>query len=119
MLGRLLNWAVVLMACLGLAYASVARAAPGQATYEVLVLNSAVTQVVFGNVAARREVVIQNNGPNAIWCAVGQSALAVLTKSTKISAGATLILTTKSIVYCRAATADQVTGAATTVTEVP
>ena len=95
----------------------------GEFTSEVLVLNSAVTLVTTTR-SPRQGVEIQNNGPNAIYCAVvstsANSADAVLTKSRKVSAGEAwgLSLPAGRAVYCRAATADQVTGAATVVTEV-
>lgn len=94
-------------------------------TNEVLVLASAAVQVDTGSVAAaaggqRRGLEIQNLGPNAIYCSVGESAAAVTTKSRKLNTGDAwaLDLVAGRHVYCKAVTADQVTGAATIVTEV-
>lgn len=91
----------------------------GTFTNEVLVLNSAATRVDTG-LTGRRGIEIQNIGPNAIYCAVGASADAVLTKARRLNAGETwaLDIPVPNTVYCKAATADQVTGAATIVTEI-
>lgn len=89
-------------------------------TNEVLVLNSAAVRLDTG-LSSRRGIEIQNLGPNAIYCAVGAQADAVLTKSRKLDTGETWALAANESVqfWARAATADQVTGAATIVTEVP
>lgn len=94
----------------------------GTFTNEVLVLNATST-LMTTTLLSRRAIEIQNIGPNAIYCAVvaaaASSAEAVLTKSRRISAGDSwpLDLLPGRFIYCRAATADQVTGAATIVTE--
>jgi predicted secreted protein len=90
-------------------------------TNEVLVLTSAATRVDTDTMRSRKAIEIQNLGPNAIYCAIGASADAVLTKSRRLSAGETWSFTAffGKTVYCRAATADQITGAATIVTEIP
>jgi predicted secreted protein len=89
-------------------------------TNEVLVLASAATRVDTDTLRNRRALEIQNLGPNSIFCAIGASADAVVNKSRKIGAGEAwaLDLSAGFPVYCKAATADQVTGAATVVTEV-
>lgn len=110
---RLLPFLVVL------AFASVALA--GTFTNEVLVLNSAAVKVTTTNLTSRRAVEIQNQGPNAIFCAVGAQADAVLTKSRKLDASGgvwSIDLLPGRDVWCKAATADQATAAATVVTEV-
>lgn len=88
---------------------------------EVLVLASAATRVDPGTMRARKGLEIQNLGPNPIYCAPGVSADAVSTKARKISTGESwgISLFYGIAVYCIAASADQVTGAATIVTEVP
>lgn len=88
---------------------------------EVLILNSAGT--VIPRSGGRRALEIQNLGPNPIYCAFSAAANAVLTKSRKIDTGQSWSLNFGSEnpsihIYCRAATADQVTGAATIVTEI-
>lgn len=96
----------------------------GAATFtnEVLVLNASAVRMDTG-LTGRRGIELQNIGPNAIYCAVssiGGGADAVLTKSRRLSAGETwsMSLPVGPAVYCKAASADQVTGAATIVTEV-
>ena len=85
---------------------------------EVLVLASAATEITRSD--PRRAVELLNLGPNAIFCAF-TSATAVVNKSRKISPGGSwsLDLHFSQKIYCIAATADQVTGAATVVTEIP
>lgn len=85
---------------------------------EKLVLTSATT--VDLNTRFRKGLEIQNLGPNAIFCAVGDSSLAVVNKARKVDAsGGTwaIDLPPGIRVYCIAASANQVTGAATIVTE--
>lgn len=86
---------------------------------EVLVDNTTVTAVPASDLAGRRSIEIQNLGPNAIYCSLGGED-PVLTKSRKIdAAGGTWALDISDAVdvECLAATADQVTGAATIVCE--
>lgn len=93
-------------------------AAPASAA-EVLVLASAATRVDTDSNRSRQGVEVQNLGPNPIYCEVG-TGTAVVTKSRRIPAGEAWGVAARYgvTVYCRAATADQVTGAATIVTEV-
>ena len=106
----------------GLGFVLAIATAAHAATYtnEVLVLASAATRVDTG-LSLRKGIEVQNLGPNAIYCSVHESSAAVVTKARKVDAsgGAWAIdLGPQWKVYCRAATADQVTGAATVVTEV-
>jgi hypothetical protein len=96
-----------------------AFAAPPVYTQEVLVLHSGPTLIPRS--AGTRGLEIFNNGPNKIWCALsGDAGTAVSTKSRPISAGASWSVDALSFqaIYCLADTADQVTGAATIVSEV-
>lgn len=94
------------------------------ATTEVLVLNLTQTAMPTTPLAGRRAIEIQNLGPNAIYCAIGPASTpptAVLLKSRQIAASGgvwAIDLNDKIIVRCLVATANQVTGAATIVTEV-
>ena len=65
----------------------------------------------------RRAIELQNLGPNTIYCAL--SATPVLTKSRRIQTGESWALDLPDVipVRCIAATAAQVTGAATIVTQ--
>lgn len=88
-------------------------------TREVLVLASAATEVTATQ--WRKSILIQNNGPNAIWAALGDSSKCVLNKCIKIDAlGGVLAMDDAEgwSVWLIASTADQLTGAATDVTEV-
>lgn len=88
------------------------------ATTEVLVLASAAVEMP--RMPNRAGIEIQNNGPNAIWCAIGTSAAAVVNKCRQIAASGgtwSLAASNRTRIFCRAATADQVTGAATDVSE--
>jgi hypothetical protein len=98
--------------------------AAGTFTNEVLVLNSAATRVDTG-LSGRRGIEVLNLGPNAIFCGVvnaaaDATAVVVVNKARKLNAGESwgLSLAPERRVYCIAATADQVTTAATIVTEV-
>jgi hypothetical protein len=96
---------------------------PGvDSAHEVLVLNATDTELVF-TMTYRRGALIQNGGPNSIFCAIGPQSDAgsgaVLTKSLEVAAGATLWMPGMPRMFCRAATADQVTGGATRIQEVP
>jgi hypothetical protein len=86
---------------------------------EVLVLASAAVRVDAG-MPNRRWIEIQNLGPNTISCAFS-SAGAVVTKARAIATGGVWSPPAPSVmkVYCRSAVADQVTGAATIVSELP
>lgn len=96
---------------------AVSLAAYVPAVTEVLVLASAAT--ILPQTDNRRAIEIQNLGPNPIYCAFSSSA-AVVTKSRKIGTGESWSLNhpPNVAIYCKAATADQVTGAATIVTEI-
>lgn len=96
---------------------------PAQAQYsfqfpnpEVLVSNASATQLP--STSGRHSVEILNNGPNTIYCAFN-STYAVVNKARPIRSGDSWSLDAPSTVkiYCIAATAVQVTGAATIVTE--
>jgi hypothetical protein len=97
-------------------------AAPAQAqtptqTTEVLVLTTATA---LPNLSGRMGIEILNLGPNDIWCALGSSTLAVVNKSRKVAASGgswSLSAGDKIKIWCIASTANQVTGAATIVTE--
>lgn len=119
-------------ALLVLGFAGLALAWPVTASYpnlaaqssgdcdEVLVDNTTVTAVPASDLSGRRSIEIQNLGPNAIYCSLGGED-PVLTKSRKIDAsGGTWALDVSDAidVECLAATADQVTGAATIVCEI-
>jgi hypothetical protein len=85
------------------------------ATTEVLVLTTATAMPA---ASLRRFIEIQNLGPNDIFCA-GSSAGAVVNKARRISAnGGTWNYTAGDRVWCVAASANQVTGAATIVSEI-
>lgn len=67
----------------------------------------------------RRGLLVENRGPNAIWCAFGSSARAVVNKSHKVAAnGGVFPVNSPDKVWCIAETAAQLTGAATVVSEV-
>jgi hypothetical protein len=86
-------------------------------TTEVLVLNSAA--VTISAVPHTHGAIIQNRGPNSIFCA-SNGETPVLNKSLEIKTGGSLSLSGSAwTLQCRAATADQVTGAATIVFGVP
>lgn len=95
----------------------------GTFTNEVLVLNATST-LLTTTLVARRSVEVQNLGPNPIYCAVSagstDSAVAVVTKARKVAAGEAwaLDLPPGRSIYAKAGTTDQVTTAATIVTEV-
>lgn len=94
------------------------------ATTEVLVSSSATTTLPATPLVGRRSVAIQNLGPNALWCSIGSPTTPVVGKSWKIDSLASgqnvlfLDISDKILVRCIAATATQVTGAATIVVEV-
>lgn len=88
-------------------------------TTEVLVTTAAAVKMP--QLTGRRAIEIQNNGPNAITCFLGGSTSADGgTNGRKIAAsGGTWALDALAItdIYCQAASADQVAGAATIITE--
>jgi nitrogen fixation-related uncharacterized protein len=89
-------------------------------TTEVLVLNTAATAVPTSPLVGRRSVEVQNLGPNAIFCTLGGDT-PVVSKSRQLAAsGGTWAFDVSEaiVVKCIAGTADQVTGAATIVSEV-
>lgn len=116
--------ATVLIPSLVLATDVNGRANGTGVTSEVLVLNATQTAMPAAPLSDRRAIEIQNLGPNAIYCAVGPASApptAVLLKSRQIAASGGVWAVDAGpniIVRCLAATADQVTGAATIVTEV-
>ena len=88
-------------------------------TREILVSHTTATEVTA--TTGRKSILIQNNGPNTIWAALGDSTKCVATKCIKIdSNGGALALDDSEgwSVWLIASTADQLTGAATDVTEV-
>lgn len=93
--------------------------APPALAGEVLVLASAATRVDPSPVVGRQGIEIQNLGPNAIFCQLRTTTGLVANKGRRIVNGEAWGLTAPSSlrVYCIAATADQVTGAATIITE--
>lgn len=103
-----------LLALLAVCTASVSLAGD---TNEVLVLTTATAmpqQSLY-----RRGLWMENRGPNAIWCAMGSATKAVVNKSHRIAPnGGTLPFNAPDKWWCIAETANQVTGAATVVSEV-
>lgn len=90
------------------------------ATTEVLVLNATDTAMPTTPLAGRRGLEIQNLGPNAIYCSLTAAGSPVLTKSRMIPATSgswSAPFGPNIVVECRAASADQVTGAAAITTE--
>lgn len=109
--------ALLAVMVLSLPVTAAAVTPPPQA--EVLVLASAAVRVDAG-MPNRQWVEVQNLGPNAISCSFS-AAGAVVTKSRRLAQYEVWTPRASSVmkIYCRAATADQVTGAATIVTELP
>lgn len=102
-----------LLAILAVCAASVAVAG---VTTEVLVLTTATAMPQTS--LYRRGMLIENRGPNAIWCAMGSAASAVVNKSHRVAPnGGTLPFNAPDKWWCIAETANQVTGAATVVSE--
>lgn len=108
---------IAILAALGLPVLALAVTPPPQA--EVLVLASAAVRVDAG-MPNRRWIEVQNLGPNAISCSLSAAGAAVA-KSRRLATNEAWAPPASSVhkIYCRAATADQVTGAATIVTELP
>ena len=92
-------------------------------TTEVLVLTGSDggTLLPPSPLATRRTVEVQNLGPNPLSCVL--NGVPVLTKSRRINADPTAPWSadapTSNAIRCLSATADQVTGAATIITECP
>lgn len=88
------------------------------ATAEVLVLTSATQIPALGG---RKAVEVQNRGPNSIFCALASSGAAVVNRAREVKAGDAWALDAPDTlsIWCIAATAAQVTGAATIVTQLP
>ena len=115
---------LVLVGLLVAAAPAHAQSARGGRTSEWIVTNSAGGST-FATLSGRSAVELQNLGPNAIYCTVGPyngttaTPLATGALGRKIDAGATWSLQASGSVTlrCIAATAAQVTGAATQVTE--
>ena len=91
-------------------------------TRETLVLASAPTRITIGSTA--KAVELQNLGPNPIFCSFNSNAgsadggAVVATKARRIDSGGSWAFNFYGqYVWCIAATADQVTGAATVSTE--
>jgi hypothetical protein len=96
---------------------AVSLAAYASLTNEILVLT---TSTAITRSTRTTSVEIQNLGPNDIWCAVDGTPVA--TKSRKIAASGgtwSLDLNAGVAINCLASTANQVTGAATIVSETP
>jgi len=86
-------------------------------TTEVLVSSSLVTRLPATDLHLRSTVEVQNLGPNPIYVAFSE-ATCVATKARKLNTGDTWTVAVKGVtLYAIAGTADQVTGAATIVSE--
>ena len=109
-------------------YAAAVLAAPPVQTFpgglhhasqtEVLVLNSAATNVPATSTEGRLALEIFNNGPNTIYCK--PAGTPVVNKARPVSPGSSWYIEVgwTVTVKCIAGTADQVTTAATIVTEI-
>jgi len=87
-------------------------------TTEVLVSNTTPTPLPASSLYNRRTVEVQNLGPNPIYVAFS-SAAAVVTKARRLATNDSWTVSgTGFTLYAIAGTADQVTGAATIVSEV-
>ncbi len=84
---------------------------------EVLVLTTATR---LPQLCGRQAVEIQNLGPNPIYCSLSVASMARVGKARRISTGETWSVDAPATlpIWCVAATAAQVTGAATIVTEI-
>lgn len=92
----------------------------GGKTTEVLVDNTTVTLMPATALSGRKAVELQNLGPNPIYCTVGgETPLTTGALGRRVDAGATWALDVGPgvVVRCLAGSADQVTTAATQVTE--
>jgi hypothetical protein len=102
------------------ALADTAIVSPGGGKTSEWTVSNAAGGSTFTALSGRRAIELQNLGPNAIYCTVdGQAPLATGALGRKIDAGATWSLTAADTVTikCIAASAAQVTTAATQVTE--
>ncbi len=102
------------------ALAEVVVASPGAAQSSEWLVTNAAGGSTLTNFAARRSLVLQNLGPNAIYCTFdGQAPLTTGALGYKIDAGASFsaAIGPTVTVRCIAATAAQVTTAATQVLE--
>jgi len=106
---------IIFAVALALLLPALAQALPSN---QVLVLTTA-TRVDTAGFGARSGVVIQNNGPNAIYCRISVSTSLAVGYGYVITSGSTwsFPLPAQIPVYCLAATANQVAAAATDVTE--
>jgi hypothetical protein len=97
-------------------FALLSTVAMAGVTTEVLVLTTATALPQAS--LYRRGMLIENRGPNAIWCAFSAAA-AVVNKSHRIAPdGGTFPFNSTDKMWCVAESANQVTGAATVVSEV-
>jgi hypothetical protein len=85
---------------------------------EVLVLASASTAVPTTPQTERKAIEIYNNGPNAIYCKPGGTGVVNTTREIAPNSSWYIEIGPSVAIGCRAATADQVTTAATVVTEI-
>ena len=102
------------------ALADVVVASPGAAQSSEWLVTNAAGGSTLTNFASRRSLVLQNLGPNAIYCTFdGQAPLATGALGYKIDAGSSFSAAVGPTVTvnCIAATAAQVTTAATQVLE--
>lgn len=85
---------------------------------QVLVQTTA-TRVDTAGMAVRKGIIIQNNGLNSIYCRVSSPTSLAVGYGYKLDPGGVLnlLLPGHIPVYCLAATANQVAGSATDVTE--
>jgi len=106
---------IIFAVALALLLPALAQALPSN---QVLVLTTA-TRVDTAGFGARSGVVIQNNGPNAIYCRIGVTTGLAVGYGYVITSGSawSFPLPAQIPVYCLAATANQVAAAATDVTE--
>ncbi len=75
-------------------------------TQEVLVLTTATA---LPQLAQRRAMLLENRGPNPIWCAMGSASAAVVGKSHKVAAGERFAFNAGDAWWCVAESANQVT----------
>lgn len=75
-------------------------------TQEILVTTTAVKMPQLAN---RRGALLENRGPNAIWCAFGSAVFAVVGKCHKVGSGERFAYNGPEALWCVAETADQVT----------
>ena len=104
-----------LLLCIALLLPVAASALPSN---QVLVLTAA-TRVDTANFGYRSGVVIQNGGPNAIYCRIGSTTSLAVGYGYYLAPGSvwSFPLPAQIPVYCLAATGNQVAGAATEVVE--